>query len=247
VGIISLVNSANLLGRTAASAVRTALRPTLAQTIDEGDDEQTLHLYQATTRWMFTADLPAFLVAAMYPAAILSLFGESFEAGATALVIVVTGELAAAATGTTGTLIDMSRLNTLKTINKIVEVALTIAVNVVFISQWGLLGAAYAFLVSRTVTQFGRLIEVWVIMGFHPYNLRILKPIGAAIAAFAAGTGIDQLLPAAEGVSNLLVNAVVVLLVYVGTLVLLGLSEEDKTVVSAIVARLRRRHRRARA
>lgn len=241
VGIISLVGSANLLGRIAIMSIRTSLRPIIAETLDEGDEQQTLHLYQATTRWTLTANLPVFIVSVLYPVAIMNLFGESFEAGATALTIVVFGELASAATGTCGTLIDMSGLNLVKTVNKIFEVALTLAVNVWMISQWGLTGAAVAYLVSRASVQILRVIEVRIILGFQPYNIRILKPIVAAVVAFGVGRAMDLLIPADAGLGQFLLDAFVVAATYVGALVLLGISDEDRFVIRHLTSSLRRR------
>ncbi len=244
VGIISLVSSANLLGRIAIMSIRTSLRPVVAETLDEGDDQQTLHLYQATTRWTLTANLPVFIVSVLYPAAIMNLFGKSFEAGAAALTIVVFGELASAATGTCGTLIDMSGLNLVKSVNKIFEVGLTLVVNVWMISQWGLMGAAVAYLVSRVSVQLLRVIEVRVILGFQPYNVRILKPIAAAIVAFGVGRGMDLLIPANAGLGQFLLDAFVVAAAYVGVLTLLGISDEDRFVIRHLTSRLSLRRSR---
>ncbi len=247
VGIFSLVTSANLLGRVANMAVRTSLRPTLAETLDQGRLEESEHLYQATTRWTLTANLPVFLVMILYPTAILSVFGESFEAGAGALFVLAWAELANAATGTCGAVIDMSGLNLVKLINKIFEVALTLVLNVVFIIQWGLMGAAVATLISGATIQVVRLVEVRIFVGLHPYNLQILKPVLAAVLALGAGLGMDRLVPSTGGPLQLVVDSIVVGAVYVGAVIALGLSEEDRMVLRAVGRRLRPPSRRARA
>jgi O-antigen/teichoic acid export membrane protein len=239
VGIFSLVTSANLLGRVANMAVRTSLRPTLAETLDREDKIEAEHLYQATTRWTLTANLPVFLVMILYPTAILSLFGESFEAGAAALFVLAFAELANAATGTCGAVIDMSGLNLVKLINKIFEVVLTLVLNVVFIVRWGLMGAAVATLLSSAAIQLIRLVEVRIFVGLHPYNVRILKPVLAAVVALAAGLGINQLVPAEAGVFPLFFNALVVGGVYVGMVVALGISAEDREILRAIRSKVR--------
>lgn len=247
VGIFSLVTSANLLGRVANMSVRTSLRPTLAEALDRGDHEQAEHLYQATTRWTLTANLPVFLVMILYPAAILSLFGESFEAGAAALFVLAFSELSNAATGTCGTVIDMSGLNLVKLINKIFEVVFTLALNVVLIVNYGLMGAAVATLVSTATIQIIRLVEVRIIVGLHPYNLRILKPVAAGVAALLAGLGIDRVVPADGGILALAFDALIVGAVYVGALVMLGLTDEDREIMQAVAKRLRLPVRRTRS
>lgn len=238
IGIISLVKSANLLGRVAVISIAKALRPTLAVALDQGHDEETAHLYQATTRWTLSANLPIFILMVLHPVAILSLFGESFEAGATALIIVAFGELANAASGTCGAVIDMSGLTLVKSINKIVEVTFTIAMNVILVPAFGLVGAAVAVTVSRTVLQIVRLVEVKKLLGFQPYNIRIIKPLLAATAAFGVGLGIDWWIPATGGVFPLALNAIAIVIVYVATTIALGVSAEDKVVIAAVAKRL---------
>ncbi len=238
IGIISLVKSANLLGRVAVISIGKALRPTLAVALDQGRDEETGHLYQATTRWTLSANLPIFVLMVLHPVAILSLFGESFEAGATALIIVAFGELANAASGTCGAIIDMSGLTLVKSINKIFEVAFTIAMNVLLVPAFGLVGAAFAFTISRTVLQIVRLVEVQKLLGFQPYNIRIMKPLLAATAAFGAGIGVDWWIPATTGVLPLALNAFAIVMVYVAMTIALGVSEEDKVVIAAVAKRL---------
>ena len=237
VGIFSVVTSANLLGRVALKSVRTSLRPTLAETLDAGDSEEAQHLYQATTRWTLTATLPAFLVVALYPSAILGIFGESFESGAAPLRVLAFAQLMNAATGTCGSVIDMSGLNVVKLVNKIIEFALALTLNVVLIVQWGLMGAAVATLISTSAIQILRVAEVRIILGLSPYNVHTLKPVLAAVVAFVAGMVTNLLIPATDGLGRLMLNATMVAVVYFGTLVALGLTEEDRSVMRAVSRR----------
>jgi O-antigen/teichoic acid export membrane protein len=234
VGIYSVVTSATLLGRVAAKSIRTSLRPTLAEALDAGDTAQAEHLYQSTTRWTLTSNLPVFLVIILYPSAILSLFGGSFESGAAPLSVLAWAQLANAATGTCGSVIDMSGLNLVKLMNKIFEFALTLTLSVVLIVQWGLMGAAVATLISTVVIQILRVVEVRVIVGLNPYSVRTLKPVLAAVVALVAGTITNLWIPATDGLVHLLLNAAVIVVVYFGTLVALGLTEEDRSVMRAV-------------
>ena len=237
VGIFSVVTSANLLGRVALRSIRTSLRPTLAETLDAGDTEQAQHLYQATSRWTLTATLPVFLVMVLYPSAILGVFGESFEAGAAPLRVLAFAQLVNAATGTCGSVIDMSGLNIVKLVNKVLEFAITLTLTVVLIAQWGLMGAAVATLISTTTIQVLRVVEVRIIVGLNPYSVHTLKPVLAALVAFVAGTATNVLVPATDGFGRLVLNAAVVVIAYFGTLVALGLTEEDRSVMRAVSRR----------
>lgn len=239
VGIFSIATSANLLSSVSMMATRKSLRPILAETLDEGNEAQTRHLYQATTRWTLTAALPSFLVIILYPTELMGLFGKSFEAGAAALFVLAWADLSNAATGTCGTILDMSGLNRIKMINKVFEFAVTISLNVVLIPRWGLMGAAFAVLGSTVAIQLVRVIEVAVIVGLHPYNRRIGKPVMAGAVAYLAGLGLRALLAPDSGLFAFVLNVGLVVLVYVVVLLILGLTDEDRTVARAVLSRMR--------
>ncbi len=239
VGIFSLVSSANVIGRVAIMAIRKSLRPTLAQMLDQENRSEAAHLYQATTRWTLTANLPVSLVMILYPTALLSLFGERFEAGATALILLALAEVAKAASGTCGVVIDMSGLNLVKMVNKTFHVTLTLLLNVIFIVQWGLVGAAAASLVGTIVIQLIRLIEVRVLIGLNPYDATVLKPVAAAIVAFTGGWGLNQVVPATNGAVELALNSAVVGGLYVAAIAAFGFTEEDRSIMRAVARRAR--------
>ena len=239
VGIFSIASSANLLSSVAMMATRQSVRPILAETLDEGDHEETKRLYQATTRWAVSSTLPFFLVIIMYPAQLMGLFGSSFEDGAAALVVLALANLSNAATGTCGTVLDMSGLNTVKVLNKVFEFAATIGLNVFLIPRFGLMGAAYAALGSTAAIQIVRVVEVWVIVGVHPYDLRLFKPVAAAAVAYGAGMLVNVGVPAAQSLVHFIVNAATVGLVYAAATLGLGLSEDDRMIGRAVLRRLR--------
>ena len=63
--------------------------------------------------------------------------------------------------------------------------------------------------------------------------------MAAGVAALIAGLGFDALLPAEDGLVQLALNCLAVGGVYVGVLLALGLSEDDRQVVNAVIRRLR--------
>ncbi len=245
VGIFSIATSANLLSSIAIMATRKSLRPILAETLDEGDLDQTLLLYQTTTRWTLTFTLPSFLVIILFPTELMGLFGKSFTGGAAALAVLAWADLANASTGTCGALLDMSGFNKVKTINKVFQFTVTIGLNVLLIPQFGLMGAAAAVLISTIAIQIVRVTEVRILIGLHPYNLRILKPLFAAATAYAAGLGLSWVLSPETGMLAFAIDALGVAVVYVATLLSLGLTPEDRMVIQAAARRVRRSNSRS--
>jgi O-antigen/teichoic acid export membrane protein len=240
VGIFSLVGSANLIGRIATLSIATSSRPVFAELFEDEDLVGIGEVYKTTTRWTLTLNLPIFLVMAAFPQAVLRIFGDSFVAGASALVVLASAELINAATGTCGSVIDMSGRGLMKVINKVISVALLIGANLALIPPLGLQGAALAVLVGVLTINVIRVIEIWWFARIQPYGWSTLKPVAAAAIAFGSGLLTNATIPAVGGLGNLVLNGLVMLAVYAGALVLLRLPEEDKLVIQSAARRVRR-------
>jgi len=247
VGIFSVAASANAIGQTINLSITKSLRPVLAQVLDAGDHAQTERLYRTTTRWTISVSLPFFIVLVLYPRAVLQIFGESFQAGAAALTVLAFSELANAASGTSGTIIDMSGYNTVKVVNKVVWVTLSLGLNVLLIPRFGIMGAAIAALSSNAAMQAMRAIEVWVLARLNPYDRMTLKPVAAAAIAFVPGVAIRQWSGGALSVVELVLSALAVGLVYIAALAAFGFEEDDRLVLRAVGRQLRPRRRRGRS
>jgi O-antigen/teichoic acid export membrane protein len=240
VGLISIVGRINLLSHVMYRAIINAVRPVLAELSSVDDRDELRVVYRASTRWTFMLNVPVFLVMVLYPVPLLSIFGESFVAGAAPLVVMAFSELANAGTGTCGSIIDMTGHTRVKLANSIGWMTLLIVSNVLLIPRYGVLGAAVASLLSTTAINGARVIEVWVLERVQPYDRTFLKPIaGGLVAAGSAGA------LAAAGIAprNLLevgVAAVLITLVYGGINWLAGIAPEDRAVVSRALLNARR-------
>ena len=80
----------------------------------------------------------------------LGLFGTEFDAGRTALVVVVISQLLFAAMGFSETVLVMTGRESLLVRGVVVGAVLSIALNVLLIPPYGLNGAAVAALVGTT-------------------------------------------------------------------------------------------------
>lgn len=232
VGIFALVTKINLIGHVTYTSIIASVKPVIAEVHTLENREEMGRLYQTTTRWTFMFNLPMFLVLVLFPEAILSIFGQSFLGGATALVLLAGAELINAGTGTCGSIIDMTGYTKMKLANSVLWIGLSLALNFLLIPQWGLLGAATAVLISIASINFLRVAEVWFIFRILPYNRSFLKPVSAGVATFAIVVVIEQwLLPAETNLFFAVINGLIVFAAYAGTLLLLGLAPEDRTVV----------------
>lgn len=243
VGIFAIANQVTLLGSMFHNAVVASSMPLFAQLSDRGDETGMQHLYRTTSKWTYALNLPLFLVLVMFPEAILSLFGEGFRDGAPALAIMAFAGLANAATGTSGAILDMAGYTSLKLLNSGAALGIGLALNLVLIPQIGLMGAAIALAASTATLNGLRLGEVWLLLKLSPYDRLFLKPTAAAALAVIGGLGAAWVARLASGLVVSAIAGIAALgMIYLIALMRLGLSDDDRAVLSAMWRRIRRRH-----
>jgi len=195
-------------------------------------------LYQTASKWTFTLNLPFFLLVLLFPSEILSIFGQSFVSGATALSILAWANLVHTGTGICGVMIDMTGNTNLKLVNSILTVAITVGLNALLIPRWGLVGAAIAALAAAIIINVLRLLEVFALFRLLPYNWSFLKPVVAAAVVLLVARSIDFLFPAQTNLVFTIINMLILIVAYGGIILLLGLSEEDLMVLTRVRRRV---------
>ncbi|MGI8828217.1 MAG: flippase [Candidatus Limnocylindria bacterium] len=240
VGIFTIANQVTMLGSMFHMAIVAASMPLFAGLHDRGDRPGLERLYRTTSKWTLAVNLPLFLILVAFPSQILSLFGPEFRVGAAALAIMAWASLVNAATGTSGAILDMTGYTRLKLVNSTVAVGLGVGLNFVLIPPLGLIGAAIAAVSAITIVNVMRLVEVRILLHVSPYDRSYAKPIAAGLAALAASLVVGGLLQAPAGIEAA-VGIVVITTVYVGVTVKLGLTADDRMIVSRAWARMRRK------
>lgn len=240
-GIFAVANQIQLIGSLFHASIVRASMPLFAELHDSGNRGRLEHLYQTTSKWTFSLNVPFFLAALLYPEALLSIFGADFVEGATALVILAVGAIVNAGTGTSGAMLDMTGHTVLKLLNSSVSVGLAIALNLLLIPLFGLVGAAVAAVASVATVNAMRVVEVARFERVGPYNREYLKPIAAGLLATALSlltsgvllAGLAGPLPVIGGIGVLVATYAVVLH-------RLGLSDDDREILGRVGRRLRR-------
>jgi O-antigen/teichoic acid export membrane protein len=237
VGIFSVASNFNLIREMLHQSVTTSVKPLIAELHDKRAHGQMERLYQAATGWVLTLDLPVFLSIVLFPAPLLFVFGKSFVEGSAALTILAWATLANVGTGVCGAIIDMTGYTKLKLVNSIIRLSLALCLSYLLIPRWGMVGAATAALVAEGTVNVLRLLEVFILFRMLPYNMALAKPVAAALIATAATIPVSRFLPATVSPIYAAINVAILLGVYTGVILLVGLSPEER----AIVARVRRR------
>lgn len=234
VGVFAVARQINLLSDMFHSSLVSVSQPIVAELSNRGDKEQLKRYYHTMSRWSFALNFPMFLIVILFPGAIISIFGQSFTQGIVVLSILAWAGLINTGTGICGVLLDMSGNTQLRLLNTITSVVATIGLSLALVPTWGLMGAAIASLSAAIIINLLRLIEVFILFRLLPYDLNFLKPLTAGLIAFVVGWGINQLTPVGTHLVQLLFNIFVLLGVYVGVTLMLGLSEEDRLVLTRL-------------
>jgi len=221
-------------------SVNQIFSPVIADLHARGEHALLNRLFQTATKWIIGFTLPLAFIVMIYSKPLMLLFGSSFEAGWTVLVIGTLGQLVNAGVGSVGYLLLMSgnqiRLVRVQAMMAVLVVALTFAL----VKPFGISCVACAGAVTNAATNYLCLREVRKALGLSPYNRTYLYLIPPAIATL----GVAFLVKFAAAHFQLQWVWIVVALVmsyatFAGLCLLFGLDNDDKMILNAVKSRIR--------
>ncbi|HEY4706575.1 MAG TPA: flippase [Thermodesulfobacteriota bacterium] len=152
VAVFNAALRTSMLASLVLLAVNAIASPKFSALYGQSDTGNLRRVAVGSTRLTVLAAAPMLIFFLMFPAWVLGLFGESFRAGAAALVILTLGQIINTATGSTGQMLAMTG-HELALRNIIAaSAALNVVLNLVFIPVWGINGAAVATAINVAVS-----------------------------------------------------------------------------------------------
>jgi O-antigen/teichoic acid export membrane protein len=245
VGIFTVASQVTTISSQFSSSINVSAKPVIAELHEQNDLPEMGRIYQATNKWGVMVQLPIFLLTVLYAEQILSIFGQSFTNGATALIILALSTLIIVGTGMGGIIIDMTGHTKLKLFNSIVRVIIFLCLDILLIPRWGVVGAATAALIGEAIVNLLRIAQVYILFRLMPYNRDFLKPLAAALPALFTALAVGRWLPPQESLVYAAIGASAFLLVYAALILLFGFSSEERAMTAA--AKHRAQHVLARA
>lgn len=146
-------------------------------------------------------------------------------------MLLAIGTLADVLSGPCGHMLMMSGRPYLAMANNIVALALNIGLNVWLIPRYGIIGAGVAWAASLVLINVSRVTQVYVTMKMAPFDRGLIKGVVAAAAALPGALLVQANM---RGLAALLGGAFVIVVVYVGTIFVLGVEPEDRLVWSSL-------------
>lgn len=187
VGVYNVVYPVALLLLMILMSLGFLFMPLLSEFHAENNYGEMRRFYQMTTKWIFLATLPMYMVLVLYPDAIIGLtFGTEYTEGTFALVILSTGFLFHTLLGPNDkTLTTVGRTKVVMLATMIAAV-LNLGLNVVLIPEYTYVGAAVATAISYVVMNAITSAYLYRVTGIQPFSAALIKPAIAAITAFLA-------------------------------------------------------------
>jgi O-antigen/teichoic acid export membrane protein len=195
------------------------------------------HIFKTVTRWAFTLSFPIFVSMVFWSEEIMHVFGPSFMLATTPLIILALGQMINLATGSVGNLLIMTGKTGLTVFNSLVALFINLVLNFILIPKYGMIGAACATAISLVTINLLRLFQVFLLMKMHPYDFSLIKPVLACLFSFVPIFLIPlKVFP--QGIPELLVRFLAVMVLYTVILWLLGFKESDKELFRVLKTRL---------
>ncbi len=233
-GVYALAQHATRFGELFQRAVTMSAQPIFAELFSENKREELARLYQATTRWTFSLNLPLFLILILLPGPVLAVFGNSYAGGVVVLVILAWRCAIGTATGMCSSILDMTGYTVLKLVNSIVRVGLTLGLGLWMIPKWGIVGGAAAALIADAADGLLRLIEIYVLHRMLPFDRTFWKPITAAVAAIAVVYVAAPWVPSQPRALYAGIQIALLFSAYFGMNLLLGLPQEEQKMLAYV-------------
>lgn len=244
IGVYRAASQTALLLSVFITSLNVVFAPMLAGTYSRGDHAGMQSLFKTSTRWSILTTLPFFVVIGVAAKDVLRVFGPGFAVAWIPLIVLASGQLVNAGTGSAGWMLVMSGHQYLKLAGDLGLAGMNILMNLLLIPRMGVLGAAVATGISIATVNLLRLLQVRRTLRIQPYDRKLAKVLTAGTAAFGGGFAVHRLLAESHFLVSLLASASSVIAIYVLVILIFRLDAEDRHVLAALGRRIQSRSRR---
>ena len=165
VGIYTVASRIAIVSGFLLNVAHSAVAPKVATLYHDQKKKELQRLIQYLTSALVIAALVILFLSIVFGNSILSIWGSEFKSGYMVLVFLAFGQFFNVATGTVGTILTMTGFEKkLLSVNTIFMV-LNLILNYIFISYWGIEGAAIAYMILIIGMNFTRVFYVYKFVG----------------------------------------------------------------------------------
>jgi len=205
--------------------------------LKERDEKSVERSLKTATYWIFSLVFPTFLIMLLFSEQVLNLlWGSQYSQASLALSILALGYLVDAMAGRIGSFLKSKGYTKYILYNNALALTLNLALNVVLIPIYGIIGAAIATACSTALTNLLMVLEGWKKESIISIpSKKLMKVIGVGLIPLMLVAGIDSVLFAETPFWFVFPAGILYYSLYVlAFLKVLGLGEEEKNVLRRI-------------
>jgi O-antigen/teichoic acid export membrane protein len=194
-------------------AILVAIPVRISDLMHTGLATQARELYRTATWWTVAMCWPAALALAAFAPVFMSVFGQSYRSGGTALLILSVGVLATSATGPCGAVLLMSGKSSANLLSTFLAVGCNVPLNFILIPRLGATGAAISWSVSMVITNVAQMYILWRMFRMHSFGREFALIAGTCVGIFA-GVGVVVRLLLGTNIVALVIYSVIAVAAY---------------------------------
>ena len=174
-----------VLSQFGSAAVSRASQPRLTELMAVKDMRGTSVVYQGTTAWLVLLNWPIYLLVLVFGSQALGLFGHSYKAGYSVMVVLCVATLAGTLMGQVDMLLVTAGKSSWSMWNGLLQLGANVGLDLYLIPRHGILGAAIAWAVSITIGNVVPLIQLALVTKLHPFSRGSLIAAVLSVICFA--------------------------------------------------------------
>ncbi len=183
-GAYGASNRLILAGQLMMMATAQSMAPLLSASFLKGRNDDAQRALRTISGWNVTLLWPAFICLAFGARTALSVFGSEFAEASNLVVILSVAFLVITGLGMGDTLLTMTGDSLASLFNHAVALMLMVVASMVLLPSVGLVGAAWAWALSRIVLRSMAVGRVWMTKRIHAFGPPVFTAAAIAIVAY---------------------------------------------------------------
>jgi O-antigen/teichoic acid export membrane protein len=175
-----------VVGQLGNAAISMAAQPRFTAMFAVGDRRGANIVYQATTAWLVILTWPLYLLAVIYGPQLLVIFGHSYRAGDTVMIVLGLAMLLATACGQVDMVLNTTGRSSWSLANGLMAVTINVSLDLFLIPRYGILGAAIGWAAAIAITNLTPLAQVATVVRLHPFGRGTFIACALSAVSFAA-------------------------------------------------------------
>lgn len=173
-----------VLGQMAGRAISLSVQPLLGEALARRDLGDARRLYQVCTAWLVLGTWPLYFLLIGFAHVALVVFGDGYEEGGAALVLLCGAMLFATACGMVDMVLNMAGRSLWNLMNVLIAFAVNLTLDILLIPTMGFMGAAVGWAAAILVANLLPLVQVLSNPGLHPFGAATILAMGVSALLF---------------------------------------------------------------